>query len=109
MHRDLAARNVLVFEHNVVKLSDFGLARRVDDKHEYYKVTSGRLPVRWMALESIRDRHYTQKTDVWSYGVLLWELVTSGRLLKLPIKQDIIINDTLCLGLFSCKVCIFQF
>ncbi|XP_046543914.1 tyrosine kinase receptor Cad96Ca-like [Haliotis rubra] len=80
IHRDVAARNVLLFDNLQCKVADLGLARHLSDSDgDVYETKSeGPLPVRWMAPESLRDRIYTSKSDVWSYGILLWEIVTLG-------------------------------
>ena len=76
VHRDLACRNILVGEGKNLKITDFGLSREVEDV--YVKTTKGRLPLKWMALESIEAREFTTNSDVWSYGIVLWEIGTMG-------------------------------
>ncbi|XP_038060530.1 proto-oncogene tyrosine-protein kinase receptor Ret-like [Patiria miniata] len=78
VHRDLAARNILVAEGMVIKVSDFGLARDLYESGTYVKTSKSRIPMKWMAPESLFDNIYTTKTDIWSFGVLFWEILTMG-------------------------------
>ncbi|KAF2362322.1 Serine-threonine/tyrosine-protein kinase catalytic domain [Trinorchestia longiramus] len=77
VHRDIAARNVLVYSQSCVKLADFGLSRGVEDTN-YYKASKGKLPIKWMAPESINFRRFTSASDVWMFGVCMWEIMMKG-------------------------------
>ncbi|KAI6237266.1 putative tyrosine-protein kinase F09A5.2 [Aphelenchoides besseyi] len=78
VHRDVAARNVLVHDHHYAKIGDFGLCRYVYAEGANYSSRGGRLPVKWMSPESIRHYEFTTKSDVWSMGVLMFEIITLG-------------------------------
>ncbi|KAK2859471.1 hypothetical protein Q5P01_004091 [Channa striata] len=88
IHRDLAARNVLVTKGRLVKIGDFGLARDIDNDSNYVVRGNVRLPVKWMAPESIFQGMYTMKSDVWAYGILLWEIFSLGVTPYPGIKVD---------------------
>ncbi|KAM6169145.1 muscle, skeletal receptor tyrosine-protein kinase isoform 2-T2 [Rhynchocyon petersi] len=78
VHRDLATRNCLVGENMVVKIADFGLSRNIYSA-DYYKANENdAIPIRWMPPESIFYNRYTTESDVWAYGVVLWEIFSYG-------------------------------
>ncbi|XP_019603729.1 ephrin type-A receptor 5 isoform X10 [Rhinolophus sinicus] len=79
VHRDLAARNILVNSNLVCKVSDFGLSRVLEDDPEAaYTTRGGKIPIRWTAPEAIAFRKFTSASDVWSYGIVMWEVVSYG-------------------------------
>ncbi|XP_027896100.1 protein tyrosine kinase 2 beta, b isoform X2 [Xiphophorus couchianus] len=78
VHRDIAVRNVLVASPECVKLGDFGLSRYIEDE-EYYKASVTRLPIKWMAPESINFRRFTSASDVWMFAVCMWEIMSQGQ------------------------------
>ncbi|XP_061756352.1 tyrosine-protein kinase SRK2 [Nerophis ophidion] len=80
IHRDLAARNVLVGENNICKVADFGLARVFQHDSVYAAREGTKLPVKWTAPEAIRSNIFTIKSDVWSFGILLYEIMTFGKM-----------------------------
>ncbi|XP_033221595.1 tyrosine-protein kinase hopscotch isoform X2 [Belonocnema kinseyi] len=84
VHRDLATRNILVADENTVKISDFGLAQ-VMGKNDYYILQTNRdLPIKWYAPESLRDGKFSTRSDVWSFGVMMFEMFSFGEDPKLP-------------------------
>ena len=75
--RDLAARNCLVGENHVVKVADFGLARLIRDD-TYTAHPGAKFPIKWTAPEGLAYNKFTTKSDVWAFGILLWEIATYG-------------------------------
>lgn len=78
IHRDLASRNILVSKDKICKVADFGFARRVSDDCAYERTTANPVPVKWMAPEALVENKFTSKSDVFSFGILMWEIVTLG-------------------------------
>jgi len=89
VHRDLAARNLLVYQNNgrwSVKISDLGMARKLED---YNYDSNGVIPVRWTAPEVLMYRKYYKESDVWSFGVTSWEILSRGKAPYLEILSNI--------------------
>lgn len=78
IHRDLAARNCMVANDMTVKIGDFGMSRQIYAGDYYRKGNKGEMPIRWMAPESLGEGIFTSQSDVWSYGVVIWEMMTLG-------------------------------
>ncbi|XP_065189040.1 uncharacterized protein LOC135819711 [Sycon ciliatum] len=114
VHRDLAARNCLVGRNNIVKIADFGLSREVQNR-DYYKPDSswGTLPVRWMPPEVIRFGKHSTESDVWSFGVVLWEIFTFGGIPYFECDNEEVVKRVCDLGKrlpqpHDCPVSIYQ-
>ncbi|XP_072315532.1 tyrosine-protein kinase receptor TYRO3 [Eucyclogobius newberryi] len=79
LHRDLAARNCMLSDDLKVRVADFGLSRKIYDNNYYRQKEASRVPIKWMAIESLSESVYTTKSDVWSFGITMWEIVSRGR------------------------------
>ncbi|UJR31614.1 hypothetical protein I4U23_019097 [Adineta vaga] len=79
VHRDLAARNILMQSHSTIKISDFGLSRSVNSEDYYFQQTDTPIPIAWYSPESLSQFKFTSKSDVWSFGVTMWEIYTFGQ------------------------------
>uniref|UniRef100_A0A8C1BRV2 non-specific protein-tyrosine kinase n=1 Tax=Cyprinus carpio carpio TaxID=630221 RepID=A0A8C1BRV2_CYPCA len=92
VHRDIAVRNVLVAKPDCVKLGDFGLSRYIEEE-EYYKASVSRLPIKWMAPESINFRRFTSASDVWMFAVCMWEIMSGGQQPFFWLENKDVINQ----------------
>ncbi|KAJ0009663.1 hypothetical protein NQD34_001365 [Periophthalmus magnuspinnatus] len=92
VHRDIAVRNILVASPECVKLGDFGLSRYVDEE-EYYKASVSRMPIKWMAPESINFRRFTSASDVWMFGVCVWEVFSLAQQPFFWLENGQVINQ----------------
>ncbi|XP_071782213.2 tyrosine-protein kinase receptor TYRO3 [Centroberyx gerrardi] len=79
LHRDLAARNCMLGDDLRVCVADFGLSKKIYSNNYYRQKVAIRVPIKWMAMESLSESIYTTKSDVWSFGVTMWEIVSRGR------------------------------
>uniref|UniRef100_A0A8C1BPB3 Ephrin type-B receptor 3 n=2 Tax=Cyprinus carpio TaxID=7962 RepID=A0A8C1BPB3_CYPCA len=95
VHRDLAARNILVNSNLVCKVSDFGLSRFLEDDATdptYTSSLGGKIPIRWTAPEAIAYRKFTSASDVWSYGIVMWEVMSYGERPYWDMSNQDVIN-----------------
>ena len=94
-HGDLACRNILLTEGLVAKISDFGLSRRLYDKLFSDVKSDDELPFRWSAIEVLRMQQYSLQSDIWSFGIVMWEIFNLG-------KEPYFIEGNLIYGVLHC-------
>ena len=92
VHRDIAARNLLLYNIEHIKLADFGLSRLLDDQDSYYVSSAGKLPIKWMAPESINFRRFTTASDIWMFGVGAWEILSCGTKPFVSVRNNDVIT-----------------
>lgn len=90
IHMDLAARNVLVHTNSTCKVADFGLTQKLDENGEFYLRKLSKLPMKWLAVEAMNDRLFSEASDVWAYGVTIWELRSYGETPYVSVKNTVI-------------------
>ena len=101
LHRDLAARNVLVGVDLACKVADYGLSRETDETQDYYRIQNQRpLPLRWMAPEVIRDLKWTRAGDVFSFGVVAFEVFSGGLLPHATLRNEALVHQLAQPGLY---------